>query len=61
MAMTGQTNPRKVYETGGNVVVSLPRSLREEASIDVGDRVVLEATDDGFLAVKVEFRRAADV
>lgn len=59
--MDSTTNPRKVYETGGSVVISLPRNFRERASIDIGDRYVLESTDTGFQAVKVEFRRADDV
>lgn len=61
MGMTDPTNPRKVYETGGSTVISLPRAFREQCGIDLGDRFVLEETDHGFQAVKVEFRVASDV
>lgn len=58
--MPDQTNPRKVYQTGGNWVVSLPKGWADDCGIELGDRFVLEETDNGFQAVKVEFRVASD-
>lgn len=61
MGMAHTTNPRKIGETSGMVYVSLPKDLLEAASLEPGDRVVLESTQYGFIAEKVEFQRASDV
>lgn len=57
LAMTATTNPRSVYTSGNATVISIPKAFREEAGIEQGDKFVLEATDSGFKAVKVEFRK----
>jgi len=58
--MTGQTNPRKLTSSGGMTVVSLPSDLLDEAGLQKGDRLVLEATETGFRAEKVEWQVSTD-
>lgn len=60
LAMSGQTNPRKVYNSGNSTVISLPKEFRREAGIDVGDKYVLEETENGFKATEVELRVAGN-
>lgn len=55
------TNPRKIYETGGNWVVSLPKDWARENDLGPGTKVTLEATTEGFEATRVVYRRASDV
>jgi len=49
---------RKVYETGGSVVVSLPRDVREDVGIDVGADVGVEADGDQITVAPLEIERA---
>jgi antitoxin component of MazEF toxin-antitoxin module len=58
--MTDPTNPRKVTTSGGMTVVSLPTDLLDEVGLEKGDRVVLEARPNGFLARKVTWEVAGD-
>lgn len=58
--MDGQTNPRKVTTSGGMTVVSLPNDLLADVGLEKGDRVVLEPTDNGFLAKKVQWTVSND-
>ena len=53
--MAEQTNPRKIGRTAGMTYVSIPDSFRTAIGLDPGDRVVLEETDDGFRARRVEW------
>lgn len=59
--MTDLTNPRKVHECGGQQVISMPRDWMREHGIAEGDQFRLEATDNGFQAVKVEWSTVDDV
>ena len=53
--MDSPSNPRKITQSGGMVVVSLPTSLLDEVGLQKGDRVVLSPTDNGFKAQRVEW------
>lgn len=53
--MGDQTNPRKITNSGGMTVVSLPEAFLSEVGLERGDRVVLEAEENGFRATKVEW------
>lgn len=53
--MDSPSNPRKITQSGGMVVVSLPTSLLDEVGLQKGDRVVLSPTDNGFKAKRVEW------
>jgi len=54
--MTDRSNPRKISESGGLIVVSLPRADLDNYPVELGDRVVLEPTETGFVAEKVEWQ-----
>jgi len=41
--MATQSNPRKLYQSGGAIVVSIPSEIMTELGVEKGDRVVLEA------------------
>lgn len=56
--MTEQSNPRKISKSGGLIVVSLPKRDLDEYPVELGDRVVLEPTENGFIAEKVEWKTA---
>lgn len=56
--MADPTNPRKITTSGGMTVVSIPKGLLEQAGLEKGDQVVLEATNKGFEARKVEWEVA---
>jgi len=43
--MEAQTNPRKLFQSGNNVVVSLPASFLTEVGLSKGDRVVFKKED----------------
>jgi len=43
--MEAQTNPRKLFQSGNNVVVSLPESFLTEVGLSKGDRVVFQQKD----------------
>lgn len=53
--MAPKSNPRKVSKSGGLIVVSLPKADLDDYPIELGDRVVLEPTETGFTAEKVEW------
>lgn len=53
--MNGTTNPRKLTQSGGMTVVSLPSGLLDEVGLEKGNRVVLAPTENGFTAEKVEW------
>ena len=53
--MDSLSNPRKITQSGGMVVVSIPTSLLDEVGLQKGDRVVLSPTDNGFEAQRVEW------
>jgi len=57
--MTDHTNPRKVTQSGGMTVVSVPTGLLDEVGLEKGDRVVLTPIDGGFKAEKVEWTVAS--
>ncbi len=55
MAEKGEIYTRKIMRVGGSVVVPIPRKLRQEMGIDVGDYVmVYEASAE---AIKIEKQR----
>jgi len=58
--VTEQTNPRKVTQSGGMLVVSLPTDFLEEVGLEKGDRVVLSPAPNGFRAERVEWEVAGD-
>jgi len=41
-----ETGPRKVFETGGNLAVTLPKSFTEKIDIRKGDTLVYLFTGD---------------
>lgn len=43
--MEAQTNPRKLFQSGNNVVVSFPESFLTEVGLGKGDRVVFKQED----------------
>jgi hypothetical protein len=49
---------RKLYEVGGSVVVSLPRPLREECSIEEGMTVLVTEDDGGIRIAEAEVSEA---
>ena len=51
----GKIYNRKVMRVGGSVVVPLPRKLRQEMGIDVGDLVMVYEGSAG--AIKIEKQR----
>lgn len=55
MRMEDQTNPRKLTTSGGMTVVSIPDEFLDDVGLEMGDRVVLQPTDEGFEAVPVEW------
>lgn len=50
------SNPRKLYQSGNGIVVSLPPKILKAAELTKGDRVVLEAEEGKIIARKAEFR-----
>jgi len=55
--MTETTSPRKLTTSGGMTVVSIPSGFLDEVGLEKGDRLVLEATENGFEASKVEWKK----
>jgi antitoxin component of MazEF toxin-antitoxin module len=55
--MVEQSNPRKLYRSGGAIVVSLPDSIRQELDVERGDRVVLTAENGSGTIEPVEWRQ----
>ena len=53
--MGDQTNPRKVIQAGNNLAITLPNRKLEEWGIEKGDRYVLEKTENGFEARRVQW------
>lgn len=49
---------RKLYEVGGSIVVSIPRSVREETSIDDGMTVLVTAEDGHIRIAEAEISEA---
>jgi bifunctional DNA-binding transcriptional regulator/antitoxin component of YhaV-PrlF toxin-antitoxin module len=49
---------RKMFETGGQCVVSVPKELRDELGIDDGSHVRLDVDDGRLVAVPVRFAEA---
>jgi len=47
---------RKVMRVGGSVLVPLPRKLRQEMNIGVGDYVQVKAGEEGEIIIKKERR-----
>lgn len=56
--MTTTSNPRKIYQSGNGLVVSIPKNIRDEMGLEKGDRVVLEADGQVATIEAVEWRRA---
>ena len=52
MTKTGKIYTRKIMRVGGSVVVPLPRILRQEMGLDVGDYVMVYECSTG--AIKIE-------
>lgn len=60
MQMADQTNPRKIVQVGNNLGVTLPNAKVDDWGIEKGQRYVLEETENGFEAERVEWRVAGD-
>lgn len=58
--MTTTSNPRKLYQSGNGIVVSLPDSIRSEAGLEKGDRVVLTAQGGQVTIEAVEWEVSTD-
>ena len=43
MGTMSDPKPRKLYESGGSIVVSLPRDARESIDVEPGDYVLVGA------------------
>lgn len=60
MHMTVQSNPRKLYQSGNAIVVSLPQTVLSEADMEQGDRVVLTAEEGEITAEAVQWQVETD-
>lgn len=49
---------RKVYQVGGSIVVSLPRSVRKETGIEEGMTVIVEADNGAIRVAEAEISEA---
>jgi antitoxin component of MazEF toxin-antitoxin module len=58
--MADQTNPRKLYQSGNNVVVSFPEDFLDEAGLEKGDRVVFRQENGQITMSEVEWEVASD-
>lgn len=50
--------PRTIYETGGSIVVSLPRGLLAEVGLDIGDAVLVDAQNGRLVVSEAEISEA---
>jgi antitoxin component of MazEF toxin-antitoxin module len=53
--MTAQTNPRKLFQSGGSTVVSFPEEFLDERGLEQGDRVRFRVDDDQIIMEEIEF------
>jgi DNA-directed RNA polymerase subunit RPC12/RpoP len=51
---TVMAKPRKLYDSGGNVVMSLSASMRAAIGVESGDYVAVEEQDDRLIVAKAE-------
>jgi antitoxin component of MazEF toxin-antitoxin module len=56
--MDSNYNPRKITQSGGMMVVSLPKDLLDSLDLEKGNRVAIEERGNGFYVEKVEWKRA---
>lgn len=58
--MDKQGVTRKLLRVGGSVVVAIPKQVRRDTNIGVGDRVVMTAVEGKYIVIEIVERVRGD-